>query len=408
MSLELQIIKASIADKGCYALVEEHVEHKDLSPEAQKIVKVLGEYYARDEDVQEVDEPILRQLVLDGIPEHNDKHKAIFEAYFDRLPKVSSPGNIKEYIIGQKRARIEAELNQALLTKEKPEKLKALMDKWGMVTENVLNDEVERQVYTGWSIEELVEKHHSPKNLIKLLPVILNKRADGGAKPGHTILIFAPTELGKSLFAINLAYGFLKQNLRVLYVGNEDPIADLNMRLVNRITGYTRPQVREGVGDIESVLGKASYGNFTIAGLSPGSFPEITDISKEVDPHVVILDQLGNLDVGDVGDSQTLQLLYAAKQARTLAKKESRLVIEVTQASDDAYGRKHLRSNDIQWSNVDCSAQADMQLGIGATPEMLDMGLRTIALCKNKIGGDKVPFDVRFITELSKVEEIGG
>lgn len=405
--LELQILSGAMQDRKVYDAIDAHLEPKDLSPESQKVLKHIGDYYERDEAATGTDRELIERAILDSIPDHNEKHRDLFREFLGRIPKESSPGNVLEYVIGIKRDRIRHEIHQACLAKVDTKHFEGLINKWAEVGSFALSsDTIDREIYSGWSVEDLVRTHHAPEGLIKLLPVSLNKRLDGGLKPGHHVLVMAPTEMGKSLFCINLAYGFLLQKLRVLYIGNEDPIADLQMRLVNRITSKTRNEIRQAPTGYEDVLAKANYENFTIAGLSPGTFDEIMELTAEIDPHVVILDQLGNLDIKEADGSQTLQLLHASRKARTLGKKEARVVVSVGQAADDAYGRKNLRKNDLQWSNVDAPGQFDLIIGIGATEEMEQMGTRCLSFPKQKISGDHRPIDVRFVTEYSKVEDL--
>lgn len=401
--MELKILSAAMMDKGCYNLINKYIEAKDVGPETWKILKVIGEYYERDPTARSADRELVEDSTRRSIPDHNDKARDVIKEVFGRIPKEVSVDNLSEYIISTKRERVQSELHQSLLARKPARELSALMEKWREFEQLQLND-VSEEVYTGWSVKDLVSKHFEPGRLIKLLPGTLNRRTDGGAKPGHHILVFAPTELGKTLFCVNFCYGFIRQGLKVLYIGNEDPIAEIQMRLVNRITSLTKDEVRKGAETIDDALTKANYGNFTIAGLAPGTFSAIKDITSELDPHVVILDQLGNIEMGI--DNPTQSFLAAAKAARALGKSEQRLVCSVAQASDSAYGRAILRKNDIQWSNVDVPGQLDLQLGLGSTEEMESAGLLRVAMCKNKLSGDGGWFDVRKVKEYSRIEDL--
>lgn len=411
--LELKLLSAAAMNRGCFNLVDKYIDSKELTPETSKILGILREYYERDAKASSVDWEIVQERVYQSIPEHLDKHKQIFQEFFKRIPKEVSVENLSEYIIETKRARINSELNQALLRKAPDKELQSLMEKWRELSADSLAEgDAGEEIYSGWKVEDLVKDHFDSKNLVKLLPVTLNNRVDGGAKPGHHLYVYAPTELGKTGFCVNLSYGFLVQKLRVLYIGNEDPIADINMRLINRITGKTKHEVKSAIGEggnataeLQNSLNKANYSNFTIAGLAPGSFSKIKELTNDLDPHVVVLDQLGNLDSG-VSDTQTIQLLTASRKARALAKEESRVVVSVGQAADNCYGKAILRKNDVQWSNVDLPGQLDLMIGMGATEEMEVMGTRRINLPKNKLSGNHDYFDVRFVKELSKVEEL--
>jgi len=402
---ELKIISASMMDKGCFSLVDKYIENKELSPEGQKIVSIIREFYTRDPQAKACDRELVKELVIKSIPEHMEKPRQALELTLERIPEEVSAENLSAYIIAVKREQVEHELQLGLLAKKPAKEIAGVMDKWReLESDAFVLEEEEREVYTGWDVEDLVKEHFDQSNLIKLLPRKLNDKVDGGAKPGHHILIFAPTEMGKSAFCINLSYGFLKQRLRVLYVGNEDPIADLDMRLVNRITKMNKHEVRGAPAVAKEKIQGTPYDLFTIAGLSPGNFMQIKELTSDIDPHVVILDQLSNLDMR-MSDSPTLQLMKASKEARQLGKSEARLVVSVAQASDDAYGRLNLRRNDVQWSNVDLPGQIDLMLGIGGTEEMENAGTRRISFPKNKLSGDHEPLDVLLIKEHSEIKE---
>lgn len=401
--MELKILAAAMMDKGCYNLIHKYIEAKDVGPETWKILNVIGEYYERDPNARSADRELVEDSTRRSIPDHNSKARDIIKEVFGRIPKEASVDNLSEYIISTKRERVQSELHQSLLARKPARELAALMEKWREF-DRLPVDDISEEVYTGWSVKDLVSKHFEPGRLIKLLPATLNRRTDGGAKPGHHIFVFAPTELGKTLFCINLCYGFLKQGLRVLYVGNEDPIAEIQMRLVNRITSLKKDEVRLRAETLDDDLAKANYGNFTIAGFAPGNFDLIKKYTRELDPHVVILDQLGNFYMGI--ENPTQSFLAAAKAARALGKGEQRLIVSVGQASDGAYGRAILRKNDIQWSNVDVPGQLDLQLGLGSTEEMESAGLLRVAMCKNKLSGDGGWFDVRKVKEYSRIEDL--
>ena len=402
---ELKILSASMMDRGCFSLVDKYIENKELTPEGQKLLGVIRDFYTRDPSAQSCDREIVTELAVQSIPDHMQKPREAIRMTIERIPPEVSVENLSSYILAVKREQIESDLHAALLSRAEPKKISDLMDKWREIeNDNLELEEEDTEIYTGWDIEDLVKDHFLPSNLIRILPTKLNEKFDGGAKPSHHILIYAPTEMGKSAFCINMTYGFLRQNLRVLYIGNEDPVADLDMRLVNRITGMKKSEVREDPKKAKELASKVPYAtNFTIAGLGPGNFLQIKELTAEYDPHVVILDQLGNLDMKVGNDSPTLQLMNAAKAARALGKTEHRLMVSVAQASDDAYGRLNLRKNDVQWSNVDLPGQLDLMLGIGGTEEMEAGGSRRISIPKNKLSGDHEPLDVELVKDYSLI-----
>lgn len=54
----------------------------------------------------------------------------------------------------------------------------------------------------------------------------------GGLYRGNLIVVAAPTSMGKSAFALNIAYHLLKNNKKVIYMSLEMPVLDMGKRLV--------------------------------------------------------------------------------------------------------------------------------------------------------------------------------
>jgi hypothetical protein len=186
-----------------------------------------------------------------------------------------------------------------------------------------------------------------------------------------------------------------------LYIGNEDPIADIQMRLASNISGLTKHEIQADPEGAMYGLAGSGVENFHIAGMSPGSFPQIRKLVTRYKPHVVILDQLRNLDVKL--DSRTQALERAATEARNLGKRDSCVVVSIAQAGDSASGRRVLTRGDVDGSNVGIPGQLDAMVGIGATAEEEERGFRTISFPKNKLSGDHRQFSCTFNYQLSRV-----
>ena len=152
-------------------------------------------------------------------------------------------------------------------------------------------DEGGEVVAKGLSVAELC-KHEDPTNLIKVLPVGLNERIEGGVRAGHHLLFFARPESGKTLFLLNAVAGFLRQNKTVLYIGNEDPMYDVILRLVCRLTGWPKSRVLEQYNEADTLARESGYDNLVFAALAPGTFAEIERLVLEWKPDVVVIDQV--------------------------------------------------------------------------------------------------------------------
>jgi archaellum biogenesis ATPase FlaH len=396
-----KILAALVADRANYDKVFEHLDDKDFGPEAKLILSEINEYYEVDKAANSVDTEILKARLERRLP--NPKHAKTCFGIVDSLPDVSGANVVRE-VLDIKAQSLGLELASGIAQGKPKVELCQLGEKWlaafGKSELEETNEEIE-----NLSIADIVSRRLNDDQLIQIAPKSLNDRLDGGVRPGHHVLVFAPTEMGKTLFVINMVAHFLRQGLRTLYVGNEDPAEDIILRLASRISGRDKFQIKDSPQETQESLDKNGYSNFVFADLSPGTFPRIERLVKKHSPRVLILDQLSNINVNtSKSESKTGSLEEAAKQARRLAKYCGILVISVTQAADSATGRVVLGRGDVHNSNVGIPGQVDLMLGIGADDSMESRGLREITLVKNKISGNHDHFTVKFNTILSRVE----
>lgn len=362
------------------------------------LLKLVGEYYGTDPKATRCDVDILAARVEREI-QSNKLAQAVVSALRD-LPNDVSAINISQELVLLRKDNIGKRLASLLAAGKSGAEIDGLMEDYRSV-EPVRSDETEKTVLANVAVSELLSTSFSKDNLIQLWPKSLNEHIDGGCKPGHHVLVFAPTEMGKTLFVINAVYGFLKQSLTTLYIANEDPAADLLMRIINRLTGMNKYEVQEKPDEAQKLLDQRNYDKLIMAPLAPGKFSEIHKLVDAYSPRVIILDQLRNLDVDSENRTQALE--KAATEARNLAKKRGVLVISVTQAGDSASGRTILRRGDVDGSNVGIPGQIDLMIGIGATEDMEQSNQRMLSFPKNKLSGKHNPIPVTIDPSLSKV-----
>ena len=400
---EQKIISTLIASREAFEAVNEHLDSSDFSAESNLLVDYIRDYYSRDSAASSVDLDIIlgrlkRKLV-------NPKHFTAMETVLRGLPEAS-PGNVSREILEVKRHSQGLKLAAALSGGRGTEEVSALLEQYNKLhTATELGNGTPEEEVSGLDLPGLVTRSFDRSALIPVYPTPLNERLDGGAKPGHHILVFAPTEMGKTLFAINMVGGFLHHGLPVLYIGNEDPIADIQMRLATRLTGLDKHEIEaDPKSAMESLAGRG-VDKFHIVEMSPGTFPRIGKLVEKYAPKVVVLDQLRNIDVKS--DNRTQALEKAATEARNLAKRAGVLVVSITQAGDSASGRRILTRGDVDGSNVGIPGQCDVMVGIGATEDEEARGHRTISLPKNKLGGRHDHFTCQFVPQFSKIVEHG-
>lgn len=380
--MEKRILAAAIKSRKAFEEIFSKIDPDKYSPQGSFIAKAIQEYYGLDKEAQAVD-----LGVIEGRIEHtlrNDKHVDAFKHYLKDIDLTVSIPNLSHDIRQFKQLRVGDELSLALVNREDNNKIRELMTKY----EDLSHTEEEKEneeIYHKKSVRSLLEKSFDPAKQIRLYPRELNDRCDGGARPGHHLLIYARPEIGKTLFAQNLVAGFLRQGLRVLYVGNEDPASDILLRFICRLSKMTKQQVMENPDEAERRAFGRGYDHLVVASLAPGNFFEIRKLVEEHTPAVVVLDQLRNIEVNSESRVQALE--KAATEARNLAKRHGLLVVSVTQAGESAEGKAVLARDDIDFSKTGIQAQVDLMIGIGADATMEQHGIRTISLPKNKLGG---------------------
>jgi archaellum biogenesis ATPase FlaH len=394
---EKHVLSSTIKDRAAFMQVADHVERDDLSEQGWIIWESVCDYYDADTNAGHVDPDLLGEAVARKVAA--DKHKEAFRALVtDICGFEASPANVVADLLETKRQRVGHELAAALLAGDSAGELFDQYDTL-LAAEGFGNEEDEEQ-RRGLSVRALVEEGFDRTGLVQVLPESLNRRLDGGVRPGHHIVLYARPEMGKTMMTIEMMVGFLLQGLTVLYIGNEDPIDDVNMRIINRMAGMTKQEVMEDPDRADEIIRPKGYDNLILASLTPGTAREVTALVEQYEPHVLVLDQLRNLNMHD--DNRVIQLEKAATKAREWAKRYSCVVVSVTQAGDSASGKAILDLGDVDYSNTGIPSQADLMVGLGASDQNKMRGEVVISLPKNKISGDHSHFAVLSEPHLSK------
>jgi archaellum biogenesis ATPase FlaH len=395
---EKHVLASAIKSRKAYDSIADHVEHSDLSEQGWVVWGGIGEYYSNDPSATSIDAELLAEGVARGVSA--EKHKEMFRNLVRTISEFAvSPENVVTDLLTTKREVVGQKLANALLTGGDT---RGLLDNYeSLLVTTELAEDAQTETRQGYSIATLVDKGFDPESLVQVWPLSLNTRLDGGVKPGHHIVLFGRPEMGKTMAVIEMMAGFLHQGLTVLYIGNEDPIDDINMRVVNRLSLMSKFEVLNAPEEAQLRADNSGYQTLIMASLAPGTPREITALIEEHAPDVLVLDQLRNLNMHN--DNYVLQLEQAATQARTWAKRYSCVVVSVTQAGDSASGKAVLDIGDVDYSNTGIPAQADLMIGIGANTKNEARGELVFSLPKNKISGRHEYFAVLTEPTLSQL-----
>jgi hypothetical protein len=221
----------------------------------------------------------------------------------------------------------------------------------------------------------------------------------GGIGPGVFGLFAARPNAGKSLAAIFSCFGpdgWMEQGARIFYLGNEEHIRRTKHRAICSWKGInyhdsTRDKRNEFIAATDEFNEK--YGDkiafFHKTGLD---YSAIEDIIKEHKSDIVIIDQLDKLHVpGDQDGHIRLRKLYTTM--RENATNLDTAIMGVSQASDEASGKKFFGFESLEGSKTGKGAELDLCICIGAENIRAEEGssggseARFFNIAKNKLTG---------------------
>lgn len=407
--LEKRILGACCKSRSDYESVRAEIGSATLSAIATTLTAVLEDYYNRDPNAGHCDPAILAERA--GTRVGSEKLAKAIAEYCRSIDVAISVPNLLFDVRLARRDRIGDRISGLLANRQHSSELDTLVQEYQELgdAENAKGlgqlgqPEADTDIFEAVGSQELVDTHFSGAATFVFPFQRLNSMCDGGARRGHHILVFARPEIGKTLLTLSIV-GSMLQAHRVLYVGNEDPMCDIVLRLFAGLVGRTTREVRDNPGRFDELAFQKGYANFIGASASPGTFAEVGGLVEKFQPDVVVLDQLRNINVND--DNKVTSLEKAALGARALAKSAGILSISITQAGESAEGKSHLDLSDIDFSKTGIPGAVDLALGLGASREDAHHGFRTINVSKNKLGGEHGAFQVSVDTKRGVVREV--
>lgn len=397
--MEQQILSTILSDRTAFELVKATKLNYTFSDIGKIVYKEVDKYYELDENAPKCSTEIIKERIESHYPATARK---ILE--YIRPNGYISAENIREavYSHGIK------EYSTAIAEAGWDDNSKELEKRIGYLSE--FKERFEKggegeyctvRYYNTdeyWSSDP---SDSSSADLIKILPVDLNKAIDGGLPPQTHVLIFAHTDVGKTGFAINMCYGFLVQGLKVGYVINEESGSNILNRYAARVLGKPTSEIRDNRHRYGKLLRDEFFAdNFHVVDMEQGSLREISKFIEERELDVIVVDQVRNLDTGR-SESLVAQKEIAGRGMRSLLKKYNIVGISVTQGADsclnqDGSYKDILTVRNIDGSRVGLPGSADLILGLGTKDELKEVGYRTINLCKNKLSTQRGSITCKF------------
>ena len=397
MNREQRILSAIISSRGMYHSVQASLEQDDFTDEGWIIASAIISYYNNDEGIDHVNKDWLKDNLATQYPRNKDTFCGIVEL----LTEVSVPNVLEEYRL-LKRAAAGSRLAEALVSNSSS--VDEYLDQYVRCDES--NEEQEEgNFYVDADLEEVLSAVR-PENLISIIPSSLNEKLGGGLQPGNQVAIYAPTEVGKSLLAINIAAGICHSGRKVLYCGNEDPAKSMLLRFYARMAGMDKAAILAQPARAKERAVSNGFSNLVFYEMQPGTVAEVQRAVNKYTPEVVFIDQMANM-LTPSAFSKTEKNEWLSVKFREMAKRNNLVTVLVHQASGDAYGKLILDKNDMYYSNVGVQGQMDVMIGIGMDDAYENNGMRMLTLTKNKLTGNHDSIPVAVNTDLSKVIKLG-
>lgn len=398
---DAKLIAACIHSRRAWERVAPHFTGDDFTPLSKFWWEKVCQWYKLDTDSQRIDKSLLMARGESQIT--NPKHKESLLGFMSALDEPASAENAAQIALELKRYTVGMQFASAIAGQDS-KKISELLPKYRELQEATElpmlkgNAQTVYEDAADWdSLDDIVGQGKR----IKLYPTTLIQRTNGGALPGHAILVFGRSDSGKSTFTINLAAGFLRQELRTLYLGNEENINVLKARMRNRLAGMTPEEVSADPAKANKLARDRAKDNLHMRHLHRATMDDVDRAVREFEPQVVILDQLRGVGVQSA-DKMTQRLEAVAVEWRSLLNTYGLVGVSVTQANDrtQSYGQQVptiLTQSDIDSSRTGVPGAQDLIIGVGVDEELRQRNQRMISIAKSKLSSKpdaKDPFVV--------------
>lgn len=400
MSQELKVISGSLKSRGVFEIANFTLSQEDFTEVGWGIFKAVEDFYAADPNTSSADSGIISSRLSRKFPKHAELFSRTTQIA-DEL-EVSLP-NIRKEIAELREHTLRGKLVSAISSDAKFDDIETIYAEIVKIHEVGLDSKnLENSEYVHYQCDEFDKLLNDAvtEDKIGIYPESINEHLGGLPRQYHVVLFGRP-DIGKSTVCINMVCGFLNQGLKTVYFGNEDPIKQTLIRVVQCLVGVAKEEVEKNWSKYLESAKKKGLPHLNLVESPNGSIRSLERIISKNKPDVVVVDQLRNLNVR--GDTRVLQLENTAKQLRELAKKYNLLMLSVNQAGDSAQNKTVLDMGDMDWSNTGIQGACDLIIGIGANSQMEAEGRRYLSFPKNKVNGNKDPLLIKIDTRLARI-----
>lgn len=234
----------------------------------------------------------------------------------------------------------------------------------------------------------------------------IDKVTSGGIyRDGHFLgVVVAAPNVGKSIILSNLAYNFLRQNLRVLIVTLEMSENVYARRITSLVAdscidtlGYYAKEAKANIEDFKKLHPSAQLliKEWPSAGATPNMIEAYIEtlINKNMRPDVIVLDYLNLLKPSSRhynGDKQYIQIGYITKEVRGLSTKYGIPIFSATQSNRAGYENTETTLTNISQSTA-VAEDADFIMAAYRFDEDMTDGILRMKVIKSRLGGKDYP-----------------
>jgi replicative DNA helicase len=272
--------------------------------------------------------------------------------------------------------------------------------------------EIDDSVFVTDDLNELLAEAYDAPGLRWRLESL--NRSMGPLRKGNFGFIFARPETGKTTFlASEVTFMATQTEAPLLWINNEQPGAEVKLRLFQAALGATLPQVKGHKERAQQKYDAATGRRIKVID-APGIDRRYTErLCRTFKPGLVVIDQIDKIGGFD-GEREDLRMGSIYQWARELAKQYCP-IIGVCQADGSGEGIKYLTMGNVANAKTAKQAEADWILGIGVSFED-HPHLRGMNICKNKLLGNEqtVPryrhakFDALIEPEIGRYKDMEG
>lgn len=399
--IEKKIINAAVKSRAAFETIQATMDPTELGVLYAPVWTAVAEYYALDPKATNADTALITDTVAAtaaGAKRQNAVKQMLEEVWAEDV----SPANVASYIRERALDSSAMRFAQAAAARKGRGELEPLARSYVALLEA---PEAVDEAEEALTFSQALRKRVDVKNRLKVSPACLNERLGGGLFRGNTVWIFGRPNRGKTALALTIACGFVRRNLRGLWLTNEDPALSVMVRTATNLTGMTELEIAENQEDAERLAIEKGITRLTFRDIAPGTAGEIETLVKQIRPDFLVVDQVRNLSMRGT-DGNANRIDAAAQFVRQMAKKYDLVGIGMAQADAASAHKLVLDQEDFDSSKTGMPGAGDLIIGVSGNEMMEAAGHRMLSISKNKISNRHEHWPCAFDPFHSKYSQI--